>query len=380
MNPRILVITHSFPEHRSGLVIAAGEIAARAARRGADVRWLAGGPLTESLGEGVCGVPIPQWYVLEKQLGITYPFWGPTGFKRLFDEVRRSDLVHIHDAPYIGSVCAWLFARALGRRVIVTQRIGAIPFESRILRWLHEAGNRSVGSSLLADADQTVFYSHEVQDYFTRFARFRRPPVFIENGVHSACRPLEPDERRSLRRKLGLPEGRKIILFVGRFVERKGMKLMRELCRTFAEHTWVFIGWGVDDPKGWGLPPESALCVGSLPQTEVFPYYQAADLLVLPSVGEGFPLVVQESMACGTPALISTETAAALPGIEKVLFVSARTPDALSTMIRRLAGNPSELEAQRPIVAAFAQRQWQWERCADAYWKILTEGKKPAAP
>ena len=51
----------------------------------------------------------------------------------------------------------------------------------------------------------------------------------------------------------------------------------------------------------------------NLSQAELPPLYQAADLLVLPSVGEGFPLVVQEAMACGTPALVGDETAAGCP-------------------------------------------------------------------
>jgi glycosyltransferase involved in cell wall biosynthesis len=108
-------------------------------------------------------------------------------------------------------------------------------------------------------------------------------------------------------------------------------------------------------------------------RAELTPFYQSADLLVLPSSGEGFPLVVQESMACGTPALISADTALGIPGIESTAFVSDIRIEELAKTLGEILGSPDELQARRELVAKYAHRNWDWEACADRYLELFVE-------
>jgi glycosyltransferase involved in cell wall biosynthesis len=367
---RVLLVTHYYDEHGGGVEIVAGELARRLARHGLDIVWAASEPVRASSPPNVTRLPMRTWNVTEQRLGFPYPLWGPVSLWRLASAVRRCDVVHLHDSLYLGNLAAYLCARWWRKPVVVTQHIGTVPYSQRLLRGLHALANRTVARLVLGGCTRCVFISPKVRNYFAGFVPFRRKPVVNANGVaRTLFHPVSPAERQHLRAKLGWPADRLVMLFVGRFVEKKGLTLLRDLAGHFRECTWVFAGWGPDDPGRWGLPNVS--CRGRLEHAEVAACYQAADLLVLPSVGEGFPLVVQEAMACGTPALISTDTAAGMPGIETAAFVADLQREKLLPLVRGLVESPAALQARRDTVADYARRSWDWDRCADQYGRLF---------
>ncbi len=369
---RVLLVTHYYPEHASGVEIIAGELARRLAERGARVCWAASGP---SAGPDVAGVkrlPMRAWNWSERCWGIPYPLWSPASLARLVAAVRRCDLVHLHDCLYLGNVVAFLAARLLGKPVVVTQHIGWVPYRRWLPRCLLRCANRLLGRLVLGRCSRCVFYGEQVRDYFTRFVPFRRPPAFIPTGVnHTLFRPPPPEERPQLRARLGLPCNEPVALFVGRFVEKKGLDCVRRLAASAPACRWALIGWGPEDPTRWGLP--NVRCLGPRSHQELVPYYQAADLLVLPSVGEGLPLVVQEAMACGLPVLISRQTAEALRGLEDVAIVADVPGEDVAEKFRSAVAAPHLLRARSEAVARFARRHWDWGRCADHYFSLFNE-------
>jgi glycosyltransferase involved in cell wall biosynthesis len=379
---RILLVTHFYPEHRGGIEIVAGELSERLTRREVEIVWIASGPSEAAPVRGISQIPVAAWNVTERVLGFPYPLWGPIGLIRLCGEVRRCQLVHLHDSLYMGNVVAYLCARVLGKPVVVTQHIGLVPYSRRLLRVLLALANQTLGRLVLGGSSRSLFISQKVQDYFRQFVHFRRDPMYVPNGVAtSTFRPAGVEERRRLRAELGWPVDTPVMLFVGRFVEKKGLPLLRSLAERFTGCEWVFIGWGPENPESWGLPNVS--CLGSIGREELTPYYQAADLLVLPSVGEGFPLVVQEAMACGTPALISTDTARGIPDVESVVFVSDVGLAELAKTLDKILASPDEWPARRDLVAEYARRNWDWETCADQYRDLFVElvgGSKDEIP
>jgi glycosyltransferase involved in cell wall biosynthesis len=238
-----------------------------------------------------------------------------------------------------------------------------------------------LGARVLGGADQVVFVSDFVRQHFSRFVAFRRPAELVENGVDSDYfRPAAEPQRAALRAALAVPAGTALLLFVGRFVEKKGLTVLRELTARLPQAYWVFAGWGPLDPSAWGRP--NVRVFHSPPN--IHELYQAADLFVLPSVGEGFPLSVQEAMACGTPALVGIEAAAGSPAARAVLL-SERTgrEDTLERWERRLReliAAPHALEALRPQVASFAREHWSWDRCAARYAELLRACAAPNGP
>jgi glycosyltransferase involved in cell wall biosynthesis len=367
--PRLLLVTHYYPEHGGGIELVAGALAGRLAKRGIAIEWAASADTSHRGKDGVVRLTMRAWNWTERRLGVPYPVWGPMDLLRLARAVHRCDAVHLHDCLYAGNVAAYLLAGLAAKPVIVTQHIGLVPYKSAVLRGMMAVANRVLGRLVLRGADKVVFISAAVQTYFERLYRFRRPPAFIANGVDTArFQPLSDADRRAIRARLGWPLDRPVLLFVGRFVEKKGLTLLRQLAAAVPECTWVFVGAGPIDPTSWGLP--NVRCLGLRPPDEVAACHQAADLLVLPSVGEGFPLVVQEAMACGTPALITDDTAEGYPPVRNLVYTAPPDASALERQVRAALADPNPT-AKRSSVAAFAHEHWDWERCADRYEALL---------
>lgn len=369
---RLTLVTHYFPRHGGGVERVALEIASRLARAGsADITWHASATDPAPPDEpGLRCVPVPACNIVERRLGLPSPLWSPAALARLVRAVRASEVVHLHDFLYLPNLVAWAAARCVRRPVIVTQHVGPIPYRNPVLRLILGAANRLLGRLVLGSAAQTFFVSAAVLDYFRGFVRFRSPPLALANGVDTKLFAFADEARRqAVRAALGVARDQPLLLFVGRFVEKKGLPMLRSIAARLPGARWIFVGWGALDPSAWGL--RNVTVRSGLGREELVPLYQAADLLVLPSFGEGFPLVVQEAMACGTPALVAAETAAGCPEAAGLLpHESLDGADALARWIARIEALFAAPPERRRI-ADFARDTWSWERCAQGYAQAL---------
>ena len=374
MAARVTLVTHYYPAHRGGVERIAGQLAERLAAAIAEIEWQASDcDAAPPPVKGLRSAPARSWNGIERLLGVPYPLWSIGALARLARACASADVVHLHDCLYFPNIVAFIAARRAGRPVLVTQHIGHVPYRNPLLRGLHGAANHVLGRWLLGGADQVVFESASVQEYFSRFVRFRAPALLVQNGVDTArFSPASTQERHALRQQLGLPMERPVLLFLGRFVEKKGLPVLRELAQRLPLAHWLLAGWGPIDPSAWRLP--NVRVVNSPGTDELRALYAAADLLVLPSVGEGVPLSVQEAMACGTPALVGEETAAGIPQSAEVLpRERVGDPDTAPRWAARIEALLGSLEALRPRVAAFAREHWSWERCTGVYARVLQD-------
>lgn len=370
----VVLVTHYFPAHRGGVERVAGQLAQRLAAAGvARIDWHASDcDPAPAAAAGLRPVPASSWNVTERRLGFPWPLWSPAALWRLARACRAADLVHIHDCLYLPNLVAF----AAARRVLVTQHVGEVPYRNPLLAWLQRMANRVLGGWVLGRAQRVVFESETVRRYFQGFVRFRADPLLVENGVDTEIfSPVGADQRRELRRRLGVPMEGPLLLFIGRFVEKKGLAVLEQLTARLPRAHWVFAGWGPLDPGAWRRPNVTVLHKvdsGDLPAL-----YRAADLLVLPSAGEGMPLSIQEAMACGTPALVGAETAAGCPEAGELLPREAvGSPDTVERWAARLEAmlaRPASLESMRAPVAEFARRQWSWEQCVARYRAVFSE-------
>ena len=108
------------------------------------------------------------------------------------------------------------------------------------------------------------------------------------------------------------PAGRRgfRVLFVGGVGQRKGVKYLLEayakVCGTDTE--LVLCGPPPADLSPLKPHAGRVTLTGRVDRAEVVRQMRAADVLVLPSVFEGFGLVIPEAMACGLPVIASTHS------------------------------------------------------------------------
>lgn len=119
-------------------------------------------------------------------------------------------------------------------------------------------------------------------------------------------------DKNGSQRLLGFDSGKKHVIQVGIFTPRKNQRETIELAKSFPEVQFHFIGTLAENYKHYWEPitknlPSNCKIWGERNDVDVF--YQAADLVILPSLPlfndkETSPLVIKEAIAWGTPLLL----------------------------------------------------------------------------
>jgi len=368
----IAMATHYFESHRGGVEIAAGQLARALTALGHTVTWMACNSSPPPVDAAVCRRAISlqanNW--LERRIGIPYPVTVPGTWQQIDVAIGDADLVLVHDAFFLPCRLMQRRARRAAKPCVIIQHIGVVPYRNPLLRLGMATSDRVLTRPALSAAAQVVFISELTRQHFEG-TRYQRPPVVLFNGVDTATFTPAPPElsRSSLRASLGIDPARPAVLFVGRFVEKKGMVHLKQMARSMPEWNWLLAGWGSIDPLKWQLPNVYVFSNGS--GASLTPLYQAADALVLPSVGEGFPLVVQEALACGLAVVCGDDTAQADPVAQQHLVgvhVDPMNPDATgAAFVRALAPlvRGAEMDyAMRIARAEFARERYSWHAMA----------------
>ena len=135
----------------------------------------------------------------------------------------------------------------------------------------------------------------------------------IPNGIDTEV--FYPKNKLFLRELLGLPVDKKIVLFVAEFATLnpfKGGDILRDIITdiTFSDVIFVTVGGKHESSI------QNHICYPYIEdKNELANLYAACDLLLYPTQADNLPLVVLESMACGTPVIASN-----LGGIPEIII------------------------------------------------------------
>jgi len=282
-------------------------------------------------------------------------------------KLQRDFAFDIIDAHYVypDGLAAVLLGGFFRKPVVVSARGSDINHFAKfplIRRFLQYTLNRT---------DRVVAVCQALKEAMIQLRIPEEKITVIPNGVD--IKKFHPFSKEEARRKLQLPLDKRVLLSVGGLIPRKGFDLLIKALKLLFEE-WhkrdlylVIVGEGSSrraleqliDSLGLG---EHVYLAGAIPHHELYVWYSAADLFCLASSREGWPNVVLEALASGTP-VVATD----IWGIPEIIC-----SDKLGILTKR-----SEQDLAAGITAAL-QKSWQsdaivqyareqtWERVASS--------------
>jgi len=301
------------------------------------------------------------------------PGWDWAACHRLGADLRRErpDVIHTHNlGPLIYAVVARALSPTLWRVPILHGEHGALQGESleprrlRQRRRLYHFCRRvhTVSAGLRHELIERGLPSDQI--------------VSVLNGVD--CQRFVPAQDRCLARsRVGLPEDAVILGSVGRFIATKRYPMLIEAFEVLAErypqvHLLILGDGGSARDEVMAriaASPQRARITAAGHQANPVPWYQAMDLMVMPSSHEGLANALLEAMASGVPAL-----AHAACGAGEVIE-DGRTgflrqlddPSGLATEVERLLALPEGLGSVGLAARSTAMKVFSLESMVQNY-------------
>ncbi|MEF2146453.1 MAG: glycosyltransferase [Desulfovibrionaceae bacterium] len=239
----------------------------------------------------------------------------------------------------------------------------------------------TVEQRLAARADLILVNSQAGFDHASDQGFPRQRMRVVQNGidVRRFC-PLA-EARQAIRREWGIPDNAPLVALPGRLDPMKDHPVFLEAAALVAARMYaarfVCVGQGKEDyalelkqlADKLGLG-QRLLWAGA--RTDMPEIYNALDLVCLSSYGEGFPNVLGEAMACGTPCVATDVGDSALILGDLGLTVPPRDPKALAeAMCAMLQRQADEGESLRRALRARVEEHFSLERMVDRTEALL---------
>lgn len=200
----------------------------------------------------------------------------------------------------------------------------------------------------------------------------------VDNQIFG--RNVSNEEIEDIRDKLKVSRNKKVILYVGRLIELKGLKYLVEALSLINKGNFVFVSVGDGELKEYlekycldhGI---DARFPGKIGYECLPPYYKLATLLVLPSITtksskETWGLVINEAFNQGCPVVATDAVGAAVGGLikdgENGFVVPERNSKALAKAMEMILLN-NTLHEKLSRNAKEEIKLWTYERQAKGF-------------
>lgn len=185
--------------------------------------------------------------------------------------------------------------------------------------------------------------------------------IYIPNAVDSTRLPKDAEVLRPNQ-----------VVFVGRLSREKGIDCLIEAAQILGDVNFVVVGDGPERPKLEKAQKSNLVFLGPQPWTRTISLIRGSKCLVLPSLQEGLPTVILESMAVGTPVVASR-----VGGIPEIithgtngLLIEPGDVQGLRQSIELLLYSEAERTRISQIATERVKEEYDWSRIADQYLTV----------
>ena len=216
----------------------------------------------------------------------------------------QPDIIHVQ-APNYFSLSAIILPKLLRKRIVATIHRAEVADKVRLPIFV-------LRKLALRMFDELICVSNYTKCLAMDAGAIQEKTSIIYNSCDESYFYLR--NKFEVRQLLDLPTDKKIILFVGNLIQRKGIDTLihalNDVNERYSNFIGIIVGKGIERQKLEFLVyayhlTDRVKFLGGISKTELSNYYSAADVFVLPSVSEGHSVAVLEAMACGLPIVAS---------------------------------------------------------------------------
>jgi len=308
---RILQVIHYFsPLHGGGSINVAYNLSKHLAGRGHEVTiFTTDFELDKDYIQSLDGVRVVPFHCIAN---IGLMLISPEMKGQFKKEIKNFDIIHMHNFRSYQNIIAHHYAKKYNIPYVLQAHGSVLPFFQK--QGLKRIFDIFLGYKILKDASKIIASTKIEAEQYKKMGVDEDKIEIVPNGIDLSGYDNLP-EKGEFRRKYEIGADEKVILYLGRIHKIKGIDLLMKafagLIKEMDDVRLVIVG-----PDDGFLSPlkrqiedlkigDKIILTGLIPEKDKFGAYVDADVYVLPSVYETFPVTVLEACACGTPVIVT---------------------------------------------------------------------------
>ncbi len=369
---KILQVTNVLSPVHGGSADVAYRLSKELAKRGHEVTIYTSDHELEQ--EYINSIPAVRVYAARTWLSSANLFVAPGIMKKAKEETGHFDIIHMHGYRTFQNIVVAHYARQYNIPYILQAHGSLTTFFHK--RWLKRTFDVLWGNRILQNVSKVIAVAGIEVEHYKNMRIDESKIEIIPNGIDLSEFDNLP-RKGIFRRKYGLDDKQRIILYLGRIHQIKGLDLLAkayaDIARSLKDAQLVIAGPDTGYlsslkklVSGLGIG-DRVLFTGPLFGREKLQAYVDADVYALPSSFEIFGITILEALACGTPVVVTDRCGIADIINQKGGLVVPYDTDQLSHALLQMLVDSKMRQQFGQKGKLLVREQFNWEKIAEQF-------------